>query len=110
MEFTLSVYNSLTQFFDWSITHVGSFPRIRFKATIIFSVSDSFNGLIAREYLEFGYLMKVETVFKRALTVQCIAGMYILQFHCTTDVTGYHFLYLDTVGTGTSINLRDAFL
>ena len=35
--------------------------------------------------------------------------MYVLQFHRTADVTGYHFLYLDTVGTGTSINLRNAF-
>ena len=109
MEFSLTVYQSLFQFF-WLLNHPG---RIFFAHTVqdthhLFHIRfiHRLNGTGIFRVRIFDKIEFVVTI----LTVQRITGFHVFQFHGSTDITGLQFFHLDTVTTGYHIDLRDTFL
>ena len=70
------------------------------------SLVDSLDG--TRE-LRVRILDEVELIIG-ILTIQGIAGLHVLQFHSTTDITGLQLVNLNTVGTSTGIESTDTLL
>ena len=109
VEFTLSVHNGLAQ-----LLGLVDNPCRVFLAHTVQDNHHLFRiGFIQR--LDgagiFGIRIfnEVETILS-PFGIQRIARMHILQFHRAADITGYHFLHLDTVGSCTCVNLRNTLL
>ena len=109
MEFTLSTNNNLTQFLallnnpSWILlTHLQ-------ESSHQFFCILSINSLDSTGIFRIRIFDKVKSPFS-ILAIQCITGLHIFQFHCTTYIAGIQLFYSYTICTSTGIDLSNAFL
>jgi len=109
MEFPLSVYQYLTQFF--ALLH---YPRRIFLTHTVQGIHHLLSlclvhSLYRTGIFRIGVFDEVEAILT-IFIIQRISRLHILQLHRATDISGHQFFNLDTVGTGTNEQLRHAFL
>lgn len=101
MELTLSMHNSLFQFFGLLylpsrifLTHTVQYNHHLLYISLIYRL----DGARVFSIRIFNEIKPIFTVF----AVQGISSLYIFQFHSTTNISGYQLRHRNTISSGTN--------